>query len=294
MGELYFKILRKGLKMKVIKDTRFSEERALYGANDLKLINCSFDGEEDGESALKEASDIEVKNCFCNLRYPFWHDDNLKISDTTMTDKCRAALWYSNDIEIKNAKMLGIKALRECHGVIIEDTVIDSPEFGWSSSDVKMENVEAASEYFMLRSADLDFDNVKLKGKYSFQYLKDAEFKNCNFDTKDCLWHAEDVVIKDSIIKGEYLAWYSNNLTFINCEIRGTQPFCYCKNLKLINCKMLDADLAFEKSEVEAEIITPMISIKNPYKGNIKVPSVDEIIMDDPKAKGNIIIMNNN
>ena len=52
---------------------------------------------------------------------------------------------------------------------------------------------------------------------------------------------------------------------------------------------MIDTDLCFEKSEVEATITTPVISIKNPLSGTISVPSVDKIIMDDPHANGKII-----
>ena len=98
------------------------------------------------------------------------------------------------------------------------------------------------------------------------------------------------MVVRNSTIKGEYLAWYCENVTFENCTVSGTQPLCYCKGLRMINCKMLDADLAFEKSEVEAEITTPMISIKNPRSGRITVPAVDEMIMDDPEAKGQVVV----
>ncbi len=66
------------------------------------------------------------------------------------------------------------------------------------------------------------------------------------------------VTVKNSTIKGEYLAWYSDGLTLINCRIIGTQPLCYCKNLKLIDCEMEGTDLAFEKSEVQADILTPL------------------------------------
>ena len=97
------------------------------------------------------------------------------------------------------------------------------------------------------------------------------------------------MTVSDSVIRGEYLAWYSENLTLIRCQIVGTQPFCYCKNLKLVDCKMTDTDLCFEKSEVEATVTTPVISIKNPLSGHIYVPSVGEIIMDDENAKGEII-----
>lgn len=85
------------------------------------------------------------------------------------------------------------------------------------------------------------------------------------------------------------MAWYSENLTFENCKIIGTQPFCYCKNLKLIDCEMIDTDLCFEKSEVEATIITPVVSIKNPMCGTIMVPEVGEVIRDAENSKGKIL-----
>lgn len=53
---------------------------------------------------------------------------------------------------------------------------------------------------------------------------------------------------------------------------------------------MIDTDLCFEKSEVDAQITTPVISIKNPYAGKICVPAVGEIISDDDKAKAQIIV----
>jgi polygalacturonase len=274
----------------IVTGQTFDEERALYGSDGIEVVNCRFDGPADGESALKESKNVAVKDCFFNLRYPFWHDDNLTIENSEMTDKCRAALWYTNNAVIRGTKMHGIKALRECGEIRIEDSSIISPEFGWSVNGIDMKNTSAEGEYFMMRSDRLHFENVTLKGKYSFQYITDSVFENCNFDTKDAFWHAKNVVVRNSVIKGEYLAWYCENVTFENCTISGTQPLCYCKGLKLINCKMLDADLAFEKSEVEATITTPMISIKNPKSGRISVPAVDELIMDDPAAKGEVVV----
>ena len=55
---------------------------------------------------------------------------------------------------------------------------------------------------------------------------------------------------------------------------------------------MEDCDLAFERSNVEAEITTPVISIKNPLSGTIKVPSAGEIIRDIPGALGEVITGN--
>ena len=276
--------------MKTITNQTFDEERALYGSKDVEVVDCRFDGPADGESAFKECSGISVRDCFFNLRYPFWHDKGLKISGSEMTDACRAALWYTEDAKITDTKLHGIKALRECANVTIKGCDIISPEFGWSVRGINMEDTSAEGEYFMLRSEHLTFDNVKLKGKYSFQYITDSVFTNCDFDTKDAFWHAKNVTIRDSVVKGEYLAWYCENVTFENCTLIGTQPLCYCKGLKLINCRMVDCDLAFEKSDVEADIVSDVLSIKNPRSGRVSVESVGEIIMDDPEAEGEVVV----
>lgn len=276
--------------MHTIANKTFDEERALYGAQNLIVKNCSFDGPADGESALKEGRDIAVDHCLFNLRYPFWHDTRLKIDHSEMTSACRAALWYSDEVEINDSKLHGIKALRECSRVRLRRCDIASPEFGWSARAVTMEDCTAKGEYFMMRSGRLTFQNVRLSGKYAFQYIEDSIFDNCVFDTKDAFWHAKNITVKNSVIQGEYLAWYSERVTFVNCKIIGTQPLCYCKDLRLIDCEMRNADLCFERSEVEATIKTPVVSIKNPLSGHISVPEVGEIIMDFDDAKGEVTV----
>lgn len=277
--------------MNTIANKTFDEERALYGAKDILVRNCLFDGPADGESALKECRNICVQNSCFRLRYPFWHDDATEITDSELTADCRAALWYSKNITLTKTKLYGIKALRECEKVKMQDCEVVSSEFGWSVQDLKMQDCTVQSEYFMMRSARLHFENVKLRGKYSFQYICDSVFENCTFDTKDAFWHAKNIVVKNSIVKGEYLAWYCENVTFENCKIIGTQPLCYCKNLKLIDCEMVDTDLCFERSEVEATLTTGVISIKNPISGHIYVPSVGEVIRDIENANGEVLIV---
>ena len=50
----------------VVKKT-FDEERALYGAENIRLEDCVFDGPADGESALKESSGVEAISA-CAIR----------------------------------------------------------------------------------------------------------------------------------------------------------------------------------------------------------------------------------
>lgn len=266
----------------IYENQTFDQERALYGIQDSLIKNCRFAGPADGESFLKECKNIEVSSCFMDLRYPLWHVTNGKISNCEMTENCRAALWYDSNIEISNCTMNGIKALRECRNVTLKNTSVKSPEFIWKVDGLTIEGVNILeSEYPFFEVKNAKICHLSMKGKYSFQYDENIEISSSYFDTKDAFWHSKNMTIRDSVIKGEYLAWYSENLTFINCKIIGTQPFCYCKNLVLQNCSMEQCDLAFERSEVRAEITSRIDSVKNPLNGFIKVPEIGNIIIDE-------------
>ncbi|MBA2861067.1 DUF3737 family protein [Methanococcus maripaludis] len=265
----------------VYNGLNLDEERALYGVHNATISNCIFDGPLDGESALKESEDIYVLNCDFKLRYPFWHVKNAKIENSRMTETCRAAIWYSNHMTIIKSHLGGIKALRECEDITIEDCTIQSPEFGWFSHKITVKNTELESEYPFLQSSDILFDNFVLNGKYSFQYVENVEIKNSRLDTKDAFWHSKNVTVSDSIVKGEYLGWYSENLKLIRCKIIGTQPLCYAEGLVLEDCEMIDCDLSFEYSNVNASIKGSITSVKNPNGGHIIADSIEEIILDE-------------
>ena len=276
--------------MKEFAFENYDLERAFYGQEGILVHDCTFAGPADGESAFKECKDVRVEKCRFDLRYPFWHVHGLQIAQCALGEACRAALWYSDKISIAQTELHGIKALRECRDVSIDSCSICSAEFGWMSDGVHMQNVKAEGEYFMFRGRDLHFRDMTFKGKYSFQYVENAIFENCDLDTKDAFWHAQNVVVRNCRVKGEYLAWYCENVTFEHCVIIGTQPLCYCKNLTLIDCEMHECDLAFERSEVQATVTTPVLSIKNPLSGCIRVPKVGELIFDLPEALGKVEI----
>ncbi|MBR1639146.1 MAG: DUF3737 family protein [Treponema sp.] len=277
----------------IFENKTYDQERALYGINNSLVKNCRFDGPADGESALKEASEITVENCFMNLRYPFWHVNGAKITGTELTENCRAALWYDHNVTIENSTLNGIKALRECEGIILKNSSVSSPEFIWKCKNLVIENTEIKeSEYPFFEVDDAKITGLKMKGKYSFQYNSNIEISNSELDTKDAFWHTKNVTVRDSVIKSEYLGWYSENLTLINCRIIGTQPFCYCKNLVLKNCEMEGCDLSFERSSVQAEILGKIDSVKNVLSGSVTADEIGEIIMEEEivdKTKSSIV-----
>ena len=279
---------------KEIKDLKLDEERALYNLTNAVVDNVKIEGPADGESALKEARNFKVMNSSFSLRYPFWHVYNFEIENTTMSEGVRAALWYGKCGTINNTTIDGVKFMRESNDITISNSKINSKEFGWRCDDITISSSVITSEYFLFESSHINLDNVEMHGKYSFQYVKRGLITNSNLDTKDAFWHTENVTVINSIITGEYLGWYSKNLTLINCKIKGTQPLCYCKNLKLINCEMIDSDLAFEYSSVNATVNSHIDSIKNPRKGLIICESCGEVIKENPviKCTGRVEVRN--
>jgi len=276
---------------RLIEGLNFDEERALYNLIDADVTNCTFAGPADGESALKECRRINVEKCNFSLRYPLWHAEDFTVSDCAMDESARAALWYCRGGVIDGCTLGGIKALRECDEIVVSGCKIVSPEFGWRCRNLLLDGCEAESEYFMFGSKNLTLKNVKFSGKYSFQYVKNAVIEDCDFSTKDAFWHSKNVTVRNSVLRGEYLGWYSEGLTLINCLITGTQPLCYCKKLKLINCRTEACDLAFEYSDVNAEISGEVLSVKNPKSGRIVADGYGEIIFDSDlyPCKGKVI-----
>ena len=279
---------------KCIHLKQYDEERALYHLMDTQVEDCTFAGPADGESVLKEARNISVINCRFSLRYPMWHDKGFTLMDSTMDELTRAALWYAENGKISHSTLGGIKAVRECSRINISDCKINSPEFGWKCNDISVESSEIVSEYLFLDSKNVRLNNVQMQGKYSFQYMENLEITNSTLDTKDAFWHSKNVTVRNCTVKGEYLAWFSDGLTLIDCKIIGTQPLCYCTNLKLVNCTMENCDLAFEYSDVSADIFGHIDSVKNPKSGRIIADSVGEVIMENAimECTGEVIISN--
>lgn len=268
----------------IIKDLTNGKERAFYNSKGIIFDNITIDGVEDGESAFKESKNLKVLNSKFLLRYPFWHNTVLEIQDSYFSDTSRAPIWYCQNVVLNNIKCYGVKAVRECKNININNSYIESSEFCWLSDIIHIEETTLFSEYAFLHSKNMDINRLSFKGKYSFQYVKDVRITNSYLDTKDAFWHSENVTVTNSIVKGEYLGWYSKNLTLIDCKIIGTQPLCYAKNLNLVNCEFIDTDLCFEKSEVYGNILSDVISIKNPAKGALIVKNLKELILDDEEG----------
>ena len=266
--------------MAILKDKTYSGERALFASNDVELINCVF---EDGESPLKESKNLKINKCEFKWKYPIWYSENVLVVDSILRETARSGIWYTKNITMRNCLIEAPKTFRYAEKVVLEATdIVNGKETFWNSKDIKVSNAKINGDYLGFHSDGIEIDNVELNGNYAFDSSKNIVVKNSVLNSKDSFWNTENVLIVNSKIIGEYLGWNSKNVTFINCQIESHQALCYMDNVKLINCELINSDLCFEYcSNIDADIISEIDSVKNPYSGKIKAKAIKELILDE-------------
>ena len=196
----------------------------------------------------------------------------------------RAGIWYADDITVKNTMIEAPKNFRRCHGVNLENvTFSDAAETLWECDNVTLGSVSAKGDYFAMNSQNMTVSGLKLTGNYSFDGCRNITVKDSVLLSKDAFWNCKNVTVENSFISGEYFGWNSENITLVNCTVESLQGFCFIKGLTMKNCKLINTTLAFEYSDVDAEITSHIDSVKNPSSGMIRAKSIGELIMESDR-----------
>ncbi len=265
--------------MQVIREERLTGERALFHSKDLSIEYSIF---ADGESPLKESSDISLRQTSFQWKYPLWYCKNIRVEDCDFAEMARAGIWYTDQISVKDTLYEAPKGFRRVNGLTLEN--VDLPhaeETLWHCKNVAMSNVVAKGDYFAMNCSDMKLDGFRLVGNYCFDGCRNVEVHHAKMLSKDAFWNCDNVTVYDSYICGEYLGWNSKNITFVNCVIESLQGMCYMENLVMKNCKLLNTTLAFEYSTVDVEVDGTIESVKNPSAGVIKAEKIKELILEE-------------
>ncbi len=264
--------------MKVFKEEKYTGERALFASRELDIRDSVF---EDGESPLKESRAIRLDGCIFKWKYPLWYCDGVSARGTTLLETARSGIWYTKNISMNDCVIDAPKTFRRSEGIILKSVKMpNAHETLWSCKDVHLYNVSVRGDYFGMNSVGIEADGLHISGNYAFDGGMNIMIRNSRLISKDAFWNCENVVVYDSLIIGEYLGWNSRNVKFVNCTIESNQGLCYMENVTLENCKLVNTDLAFEYSSVNADITSSIVSVKNPTSGKITADSIGKIIME--------------
>ncbi len=268
--------------MEKITQGYYIGERPLFGAHDFVIEDTIF---TDGESPLKESSDIRLYASMFKWKYPLWYAKNIYAKDCTWFEMARAGVWYTDHMTVEDCRIEAPKNFRRCNHLILRNTTFsNAAETLWNCHEITLEHIMAKGDYFGMNSTDIKADGLTLYGNYAFDGAKNAEIRNARLLSKDAFWNGENITVYDSFIFGEYLGWNSKNLTLINCTVESLQGMCYIDNLKMKNCKLLNTTLAFEYSTVEADITGKIDSVLNPSGGRITADSIDDLTIERDKV----------
>lgn len=272
--------------MNLIKDERFGGERPLFGAHDLRLENIVI---TDGESGIKCCRNLECDGSKFYGKYPWWHVDGSVITNCYFAPESRSAIWYSDNMVMKDCVIDGPKFFREMKNLTLENVKInDADETFWRVDGLRLKQVELhEGTYPFMFSKNIYVDGLVSDAKYVFQYCQNVEVHHARITTKDSFWECDNVTIYDSDLDGEYLAWHSKNVKLVRCHISGEQPLCYMDHVTLVDCTFDPAcDLAFEDSTaIDATIKGSITEVKNPVSGHISADAIGRITYDE-FAKG--------
>lgn len=264
--------------MTIIKDKKFTEERPLFGVKSVCVENCVF---EEGESPLKEAYDVKMKGGAFRWKYPLWYCRNIEVEGTHFDKNARAGVWYSDNVLVRDVEVDAQKEFRRCSGITLENVRIpDGVETMWWCENVTLKDVYAEGDYFGMGCKNVTADNIELRGNYCFDGCENITIRNSKLLAKDCVWNCSNVTIENCTIEGEYIAWNSKNVTLINCDVVSLQGFCYIDKLTLKDCRLKGTSLAFEYTDVYAEVTDGIDSVMNPKSGTIIAPRIDKLIID--------------
>ncbi len=268
--------------MKEIKQAFLTGERALFQGQQLRIFDTIF---ADGESPLKESSNIELFGSMFKWKYPLWYAKDITVKNCTWFEMARAGVWYTDRILVEDSAIEAPKNFRRCHDVTLRNvSFANAAETFWSCDGVNLEHVTAKGDYFAMNSRNMVIRDLTLYGNYSFDGAGNVEIRNSRLLSKDAFWNSENVTVYDSFISGEYLGWNAKNLTLVNCTVESLQGMCYIDNLVMKNCRLLNTTLAFEYSTVDAEIVGKVDSVLNPTGGVIRADEIGELTIEKDKV----------
>ncbi len=267
--------------MDSIHDLTFGGERPLFGAHDVVLNNITI---TDGESGIKCCHDIECRDSKFYGKYPWWHVDRSLITSCYFAPGSRSAIWYSNDMVMRDCVIDGPKFFREMKNLQLENvTINDADETFWRVDGLKLKNVTLHDgTYPFMFSKNIYVDGLVSDAKYVFQYCENVEVHNARITTKDSFWECDNVTVCDSVLDGEYLAWHSKNVKLVRCHISGEQPLCYMDGITLVDCTFdPSCDRIFEDSaRIDASVSGSLTEVKNPISGRIVADKIQKVTID--------------
>lgn len=181
----------------------------LWHVTDGKLLNCEMtencraalwydtnivisDCKMMGIKALRECSNVTIKNSIVNSPEFIWKVRDLKISNVDILGS-EYPFFEVENAEISNLKMKGKYSFQYCNNIQIKDSDFDTKDAFWHAKNMIIRDSVIKGEYLAWYSENLTFINCKIMGTQPFCYCK-------NLVLKDCVMEGCDLAFENSTV----------------------------------------------------------------------------------------------
>ena len=152
--------------METLTQGLFTGERALFNSKELNICDSVF---ADGESPLKESSDIALHGSIFKWKYPLWYCTDIKADGCVLLETARSGIWYTKNIEMSDCVIEAPKTFRRSSGIRLSDvTMPNAKETLWNCFDVRLERVSVTGDYFGMNTDNVYADGLVIDGNYAF------------------------------------------------------------------------------------------------------------------------------
>lgn len=159
------------MRTQIINQT-YDEERALYHLEHTDVIGCTFAGPADGESALKEARDVTVRDCRFSLRYPLWHTLRFTLEESHLDELTRAPSGMRRREGLSTPSSTALNACVSAVALPCAAVPLTHPNLAGAAGRLASTTVRSQANIFSLRRRAVKLTGCGWRGNILFNTRK--------------------------------------------------------------------------------------------------------------------------
>ncbi len=149
------------------------------------------DSDLGGIKALRECTNISIKDCTIDSEEFGWKCDNVSIADSTV--HAQYIFFDSTNVTLENVRMSGKYSFQYMENLTIRNSILDTKDAFWHSKNVTVYDSVVKGEYLAWFSEGLTLVNCKIIGTQPLCYCKDLKLINCTMEGTDLSFEYSDV-----------------------------------------------------------------------------------------------------
>lgn len=191
-----------------VEDCRFSLRYPLWHVRRFSLKNSIMDdltraavwyatdgdichSELNGIKAVRECSNIRLKDCRIHSQEFGWKSNGIILEDTEIVSEY--LFFDSRDISLENVRMKGKYSFQYVEKLRIRNSILDTKDAFWHAKNVVVENSTVKGEYLGWFSEDLTLINCRIIGTQPLCYCKNLRLIHCTMEEADLSFEYSDV-----------------------------------------------------------------------------------------------------